>query len=382
MLFGLYLLFNSSVSLSQEVIPVRVAAVSMWSDTNAAFNLARIDSFSAIAAGDSAVLVVFPEACLQHNPGWGYITHIPTAEELDYLHRTAETIPGPSTAALEGIAARLGLTVVVGMTEVDSAGEHYYNTAVIVGPGGYIGKYRKVNLWDASSLGNEHLCWDYGDRGYAAFDTPAGRIGILICADMRIDEAIDSVVALGAEMIAALSGWPVAARVVYLSTTENVAIRSGKPLAVGPQVGEAPNATFGGIARILDETGSPLSETPADSEGVACATVHISTGINQSTAIRPTDFHITAYPNPFNSIVRIDIAGLAPCGVEDYHTRVKIYDINGKLVFSDRQGCLSIQGKEACLYKWQPAPNLPNSAYFIVATCGKTHSCTKVLYLK
>ncbi|MBN2543094.1 T9SS type A sorting domain-containing protein [bacterium] len=70
----------------------------------------------------------------------------------------------------------------------------------------------------------------------------------------------------------------------------------------------------------------------------------IGSGIHASSSIIPDKLNILCYPNPFNAILKIEIAGLAPLDAEGYLIGVEIYDINGRLVYIDKQGCLSVQG--------------------------------------
>ena len=90
-------------------------------------------------------MLVFPEEALT-----GAI-HCDDCEHLGGpcdLHRSlAETVPGPSTEALAGLAAEHDLYVVVGMIEQDPGDpDALYNAAAVIGPEGVIGTYRKLHL--------------------------------------------------------------------------------------------------------------------------------------------------------------------------------------------------------------------------------------------
>ena len=86
------------------------------------------------AAAAGAALLVLPECSIP-----GYVFE--SAEEALPL---AEEIPGPSTEALAAACARLGMHVVCGLLEPDGA--DLFNAAVLVGPDGLIGSYRKTHL--------------------------------------------------------------------------------------------------------------------------------------------------------------------------------------------------------------------------------------------
>jgi len=89
----------------------------------------------------------------------------------------AEPVPGGATTDLLVKKAReKNLYICSGITEL--GGKVLYNSAVLVGPEGYIGKYRKVHLWD-----EEKIFFEHGDLGFPVFDLPFGRVGIFICYD-------------------------------------------------------------------------------------------------------------------------------------------------------------------------------------------------------
>ncbi len=109
----------------------------------------------------------------------------------------AEAIPeGTATIALIDLAATHNLYIVAGLTEADH--DTLYNTAVLVGPKGYIGKYRKVvlTLEEANSA-----CLAKGDA-YPVFQTDIGRIGMMICYDIYSPDVARKLSRRGAEIIA------------------------------------------------------------------------------------------------------------------------------------------------------------------------------------
>jgi predicted amidohydrolase len=109
----------------------------------------------------------------------------------------AETIPGPSTAQLLNIASDYGIHFVAGLAERD--GDKLFNSAVFVGPEGLIGIYRKLHL----SPGDRKWATP-GDLGLPTFDTPIGRVGMLIGSDVNVPEAARCLALDGADLIA----WP------------------------------------------------------------------------------------------------------------------------------------------------------------------------------
>src|SRR5438105_10007703 len=111
----------------------RVAAVSMNGFLGEPERVLRaIDDWCAKAAAQQAELVLFPELVVH-----GHCT--PNTWEL------AETVPdGPSTKRLVQIARQYQLFLAVGLSEKEH--DIVYNTQVVVGPSGYLGKQRKIHL--------------------------------------------------------------------------------------------------------------------------------------------------------------------------------------------------------------------------------------------
>src|SRR4051812_13685841 len=148
------------------------------------------------AAGQGAQLVVFPECAI---PGYMFDS---AEEALPY----AEEIPGPSTEAFERECARLGVHAVCGLIERD--GDTIFNAAILVGPDGLIGSYRKTHL---PFLGVDRYVTPGEDL--KVFDTAIGRIGLIICYDLRFPEVTRTLALHGADLIALPTNFPMAAKV-------------------------------------------------------------------------------------------------------------------------------------------------------------------------
>ncbi|NPV28074.1 MAG: carbon-nitrogen hydrolase family protein [Firmicutes bacterium] len=112
----------------------------------------------------------------------------------------AEAIPGPTAELLARKAQEKHLYVVWGMAERD--GESLFNTAVLAGPAGLLGKYRKVHLspldaaW-ARAGGNEFL----------SFDLPCARVGVLLGSDLLFPESAESLAKRGADILCVPAFW-------------------------------------------------------------------------------------------------------------------------------------------------------------------------------
>jgi len=147
---------------------------------------ANLASVRDALAGRRADLVVLPELMTT-----GYIF-----EDRDEVERLAEEIPGgPSTEALAAMARSTGQTLAAGLAERD--GDRLFNSAVLVGPGGWIGTYRKVHLFD-----RENELFNPGDTGFRVFEVGGARVGLMICFDWFFPESARTLALRGADLIA------------------------------------------------------------------------------------------------------------------------------------------------------------------------------------
>ncbi len=261
---------------------LKVATVCMNAVLDKAANLQTYFHYIEEAAALGAQLIVFPEASLQQNPGWGFLSvHEPTYAELKYLRDTAEAVPGESTDSIAVKAGELGIYVVFGMTEKMSEDGPLYNTSVFVGPDGVIGKYRKNNLWDAENgKGNEHLCWKRGTE-LVVTDSPWGKFGLMICIDMK-HLLGPKLAVMGADLLVTASGWPRVASDNYAGTyyekfTVQNAVEAQRWHVVSNQVGPVGYGEDYGHSRIVHPNGEIVADT-GGREGMVFAEIDLFVG--------------------------------------------------------------------------------------------------------
>ncbi|MBC2638165.1 carbon-nitrogen hydrolase family protein [Rhodococcus wratislaviensis] len=153
--------------------------------------LLKLDTLVAKARDDGIDLLVLPDACLG-----GYISDLrcPDPDELP----PALDADGPELKAIARMAG--SMTVCIGYTEL--ADGVRYNTAACVTGDGILGSHRKVH-----QPAGESLAYAAGDA-FTAFDTPVGRMGMLIDYDKTFPEAARTLALDGARIVCALSAWP------------------------------------------------------------------------------------------------------------------------------------------------------------------------------
>jgi predicted amidohydrolase len=161
---------------------IRVAAVTMNSvlgQQQQTFQ--RIAEFCEQAAGEQVELIVFPELVVH-----GHCT--PNTWGL------AEAVPdGPSTQGLIAMAKKFNLFVSAGLSEKEN--DIVFNTQVLVGPGGYIGRQRKLH-----TSRDENVFYK-GGRDINVFDIGKCKIASIICYDNQFPEIARITALKGADVI-------------------------------------------------------------------------------------------------------------------------------------------------------------------------------------
>jgi N-carbamoylputrescine amidase len=173
--------------------PLTAVAVAAPFGRDVAAALARIEETLEAARARGAGLVVFPEGTLG-----GYVRE-PAGDEIGVDLPPSLAVDGPEVARV--IRAAGELTVCISLT-VD-ADDGRRNVALCVSGDGILGRHDKVHLPPA-----ERFAYVPGD-GFAAFDTPVGRLGMVVCYDKLFPEAARALALDGAETIASLAAWPV-----------------------------------------------------------------------------------------------------------------------------------------------------------------------------
>jgi predicted amidohydrolase len=248
-----------------------VAAVTMTSQTNTAANLQTLYSYMELAASNKVDLVVFPEVALQGCPGWRENNVAPSAQEMAYIRATAEMIPGASTSNVVAKANELNLFVVFGMTEKDQAGL-LYNANVFLGPDGVIGKHRKTYF-----VGNDALIWHVG-AGYQVLDSPIGKLGLMICAEMYSGWNYPGPVlaSQGADLLVTSSAWWNSVAWAWDLMTVTNAVLAGRWHVVSQQVGTIGYAQCYGHSRVVDPLGRIVCDSGASQGMVIWATDRVT----------------------------------------------------------------------------------------------------------
>jgi predicted amidohydrolase len=216
-------------------------------------NLAKFEKITQKAKEQGADLVIFPELSLT-----GYVVR-------DQLYELAEPIPGPSVHRMEEIAKKTNMHIIFGMPELsEKTRATLFNTAVFVGPKGFIGKYRKMYL-PTHSVFEEKRHFRPGYQA-AAFDTPIGKIGLCICYDIFFPEVTRLVRLQGAQLIVCISASPAVRRSYFEILTAARALENTVFLAYVNLVGVEDGLQFWGGSRLINPTGDVVVKAKYDEE--------------------------------------------------------------------------------------------------------------------
>jgi predicted amidohydrolase len=232
------------------------------------------------AAGAS--LVVFPETSLQGYPPDSTFSGV--EPHLRATQRSAERVPdGVNVAKLIAKAVERQIFVIFGVTEATEQAGVLYNTLVLAGPEGFIGKYRKVHLGIT-----EQVFWRAGSE-WPVFDTAIGKIGMLICYDKAWPEAARELTFGGAELLVMGTAWgclpghgdgdanPSVRQ--YKLFDQARAVENARWFISSNFVGELGGLEFCGFSQITDPFGEVLVSSGADGTGLVYAEIDIKDGI-------------------------------------------------------------------------------------------------------
>jgi predicted amidohydrolase len=252
--------------------------------------LARLEAASAAGVD----LLVLPECAL---PGYMF-------ESLEEAMPIAEEIPGPATDALAAACRRLGAYVVCGLLERD--GDVLRNAAVLVGPDGLVGTYRKTHL---PFLGVDRFVVP-GDE-LNVYETPLGRIGLEICYDLRFPEATRALALKGADLVAHPTNFPVAARLQTELITVARAAENRVYLLTANRVGKERWAEFCGRSQIVDPSGTRLAEAGDTEEALLVAEVDVEKARDKDYVV-PGDYELYLFddrrPELYGALVEESVA--------------------------------------------------------------------------
>ena len=208
----------------------------------------------------SADLVVLPELC---SSGYNFTS-------MEEARRTAEDAQdGVFAQYILSLCRRHNQYLVAGINEQDNKNGKLFNTAILVGPQGQVGKYRKLHLFV-----NEKDYFEPGDMGLPVFDIGECKVGILVCFDWIFPETWRVLTLRGADLVChpanlvlpglAQRGVPV------------MALMNRIFVVTANRIGRERDLTFTGLSTIANPKGEILAQAPQDEPQVSIVDVDIT----------------------------------------------------------------------------------------------------------
>lgn len=226
-------------------------------------NIRKIEQYVKQAKKKQANLIVFPELALT-----GYVCR-------DLVYELAEPIPGPSVHRLEAIAKRENMHIVLGMLEKSSKAKAVlHNTAVLISPKGFLGKYQKMHLPTHSVF--EEKRYFRGGYQTPVFDTSIGKLGLIICYDVFFPEITRLLRLKGAQLVICISASPSVRRGFFEVLTTARALENTMFLVYVNLVGIEDGLQFWGGSRMIAPSGKIFAQARYDEEDMVVTQIDYS----------------------------------------------------------------------------------------------------------
>ncbi|TRX70491.1 nitrilase-related carbon-nitrogen hydrolase [Carboxylicivirga sp. M1479] len=210
---------------------------------------ANIDATSALIQSNNSDLYVLPELS---NSGYNF-------NGFEEAYRASEELDNSNfIKALLALAKAKNTLIVSGFCEREN--RRLYNSSVLLGPNGIIGLYRKLHLFL-----NEKDIFTPGNKELPVFDTPWGKIGMLVCFDWMFPEAWRKLALQGAQLIAHPSNLVLP---YCQSVVPSYALVNRCFIATANRIGTEDQLTFTGQSILANPNGEVLLRADTDKSQV------------------------------------------------------------------------------------------------------------------
>ena len=177
---------------------MKAALVQFKASTKKENNLKKIISYISKAASKNATLCAFPEFMMF------YTNSSQTSKQLAEL---AETINGNFVTTIAKAAKENNIQVIGSFYEKSRKKDRVYDTSFVINQSGkVISTYRKIHLYDALGF-RESDKMTSGSKITKPVQTSLGKVGMMICYDLRFPEMSRSLAVAGSEVLVVPSAW-------------------------------------------------------------------------------------------------------------------------------------------------------------------------------
>lgn len=256
-----------------SVSAIKVAVVQMAMDADPAVNWERAAGHLRDAAAQGVRIICLPE--LFTTP---YFCRVQDTRFFDL----AETTDGPTIQFMRGMAAELGVVLIVPFFEKRAPGVCHNSAAVIDADGALLGLYRKMHIPQDPGF-EEKFYFTPGDLGFRVWNTRHGPVSVLICWDQWFPEAARLSALAGARILfyPTAIGWQAEEKdglgAAQLNAWQTVqrghGVANGCFIAAANRVGTEGDTEFWGHSFISDYYGRNLAQADGAAEGCLCVDV-------------------------------------------------------------------------------------------------------------
>ena len=237
-------------------------------------NRRSIVELTRAAVNAGATLVVFPECS-----SCGYML----ASEEEAVS-CAEPADGPTYRSIHEVCRQLQVCVACGILELWN--DKLYNSAILVGPDGLLGVYRKVHI---PSVGVDRFVQP--GQALPVFATSAGSLGILICYDIRFPEAARTLAVRGCQALLVLANWPEGAESNAQILSRARACENNMYVIAANRVGIEAGIRFVGMSRVIAPDGHSIVESMSDEETIIVADIELGrSGLDKEVYVKSSGY--------------------------------------------------------------------------------------------
>jgi len=192
----------------------------------------------------------------------------------DEFRDLAEPLNGPSNQHLKKIAKNKQCYIVFGMpTKDDKVDGLIYNTSVLIHPNGTVDAYKKWFLPTAGPF-EEKIFFDQGEE-LPVFNTPFGKIGLLICYDLNFPELAKALTLQGADLLICISASPSTTRKYFETLLPARALENTVFVAYVNLAGNQEDLIYWGGSQVYDPLGTLLIKAPYFEESIITCDINL-----------------------------------------------------------------------------------------------------------
>ncbi len=250
-------------------------------------NKAGLLKYMQQAAEDGANIIVTPEMSVS---GYSFSSR---ADIADYVEDAAGAFIGQAAE----LAEHFGCYICMGLALRQPTTDCFTNSAVVVGPAGFSFRYDKINgeiRWAKPGNPQQQCC----------FDTPWGRIGILICSDTYYELQSRIVALQGAELVLVPAAWP-SSGLDPVEIWQVRALENGFAIAVCNRTGQDMNMSCeDGESCVINEYGEILFRGNNGASTIFSAALPLVVGRlnNKQKAMRLQERTVDKYHSCYRSM--------------------------------------------------------------------------------